>query len=1085
MRRLFLAASVLVLPASLWSQAAELAGLVKDPAGALVPNAALKIRNASTRSERTAVTNGSGAYFIPSLQPADYAIEVRKQGFKTLTLALRLEVGQRAQVDFSLEVGDTTQTVTVSDESAMLQTADPAVATVVDSQFVSNLPLNGRSLQTLINLAPGVVTTAMTSQNPGQFSVNGQRSNANYLTVDGVSANMGTNNFAGFSPAVSGSMPATNVQGSFVNLASVDALQEFKIQTSTFAPEFGRSPGAQISLVTKSGVNRPHGSAYEYFRNDKMDANDFFNNLNAIPKQQLRYNNFGSTFSGPVWVPKIYNGRNRTFFFFSYEAQRFELPQSAVLSVVPSLSARKAATTPYAVAVLNSFPLPNGADIVTPAGVATGGAYYTAAYSEPSRTTAASVRIDQRITDRFTLFGRYNESPSNSDSRNTRAMSTFNRIATDTRTLTLGATQVLSASMVNEARVNGSIHDGTTRMLFDGFGGGQNLPETFLFPPNMLDAPRRGIITLSGLSLVNGQPFTSTSLGTDELFRQRQINVVDSFAWTRGKHQLKFGVDYRWLSPVIAPAGFVDNATFANLAAVYNNMATSVLSSKGVGYTLQFPVYSLYAQDTWRVGPRLTLTFGTRWEISSAPTARGGKQIQTVEGVPALTAVDFSSLQLAPAGTPVFPTSFRNFAPRLGVAYQLVRTPGRELLIRGGGGIFYDLGTTGFGSIGFPYSSSRTTTNVPLPLDASIGAFPPPNATPSPTNRPTITIAAPGYHLPRVYQWNITMEQSLGPSQVLSAAYVAAIGHGLVRQSAISFLTAADPTNPNKPFSPNFGGLTVLDNATNSSYQSLQTQFKRRLTQELQVLASYTWSHSLDSGSEDLLRAFPERLANTNLDKSSSEYDVRHAASVATTWNLPAPKAGALAAVARNWSVNNIFFARTATPMDITAESTQGATLFGSNFTRRPNVVPGVPFWIDDPAAPGGKRINFAAFSYPYPSQLQGFLGRNVLRGFGAWQADIGIHREFRAGEHSNIQFRAELFNIFNHANFANPNSPFPATLAWPALTAGTISVDSPVLRSTQMLGRGLGGGSNSGGYNPIFQIGGPRNVQLALRYSF
>jgi hypothetical protein len=925
----------------------------------------------------------------------------------------------------------------------------------------------------------------MTSQNPGQFSVNGQRSNANYVTVDGVSANLGTNNFAGFSPAVSGSMPATNVQGSFVNLASVDALQEFKIQTSTFAPEFGRSPGAQISLVTKSGTNAPHGSVYEYFRNDKMDANDFFNNLNSIPKQHLRYNNFGGTFNGPVWVPKVYNGRSRTFFFFSYEAQRFKLPQSAVLSVVPSLSARKGATTPYATTVLNSFPLPNGADIVTPAGVATGGAYFVAAYSEPSRSTAASVRLDQRITDRFTLFGRYNQSPSNSDSRNTRAMSTFNRIATETRTLTLGATQVFSGSMVNEARVNGSIHDGTTRMLFDGFGGGQELTESMLFPPNVLDAPRRGIITLSGLSLVNGQPFTSTSLGTDELFRQRQINVLDNFAWTRGKHQLKFGVDYRWLSPVIAPVGFVDNATFANLAAVYSNVATSVLSSKGVGYTLQFPTYSLYAQDTWRVGPRLTLTFGSRWEINPAPSARGGKQIQTVQEVRDLTAVDFSYLQLAPPGTPVFPTGFRNLAPRAGMAYQVSRTPGKELLIRAGAGIFYDLGSTGFGSIGFPYSSSRTTTNVPLPLDASIGTFPAPNATPSPANRPTITIAAPGYHLPRVYQWNVTLEQSLGRSQVLSVAYVAAIGHGMVRQSAISFVTASDPANPNKPYSPNFAGLTVLDNATNSSYQALQTKFTRRLSRVVQVIGSYTWSHSLDSGSEDLLRAFPERLSQTNLDKSSSEYDVRHAASVATTWNIPAPKTGVLAAVARNWSLNNIFFARTATPVDLTAESSQATTQFGANFTRRPNVIPEAAFWINDPAAPGGKRINFAAFTFPYTSQLQGFLGRNVLRGFGAWQADLGIHREFRAGERSRIQFRAEMFNIFNHANFANPNSPFPATLAWPTTTGGVTAIDSPVLRSTQMLGRGLGGGSNSGGYNPLFQIGGPRNIQLALRYSF
>lgn len=408
-----------------------------------------------------------------------------------------------------------------------------------------------------------------------------------------------------------------------------------------------------------------------------MDANDFFNNANGIGKQPLRYNNFGGTLGGAVRIPHLFNGKDRTFFFFSHEAQRFTLPQGAVQTVVPSLAARRGAPNAFATAVLNALPLPNGPDIVTPAGVLTGGAYYTAAFSEPSNSDATSIRVDHRITDRFTLFGRYNFSPASSDSRNNQALSTFNRIATKTDTLTLGSTQVLTPRMVNEVRVNGSIHDGTTRMIFDGFGGGQAPPESVLFPPNVLNGPRRGIITLNGLSLVAGQPFTSFSVGTDELFRQRQINVVDTLSYTHGAHQMKFGIDYRWLSPVIAPAGFVDNSQFSGIAAVYSNVATSVLAIRGVGYTLQFPTYSLFAQDTWRISPRFTITWGTRWEINPAPTARGGKQIQTIAEIRDLNAVDFSYLQLAPQGTPVFPTSYKNLAPRMGLAYQLVQTPGR------------------------------------------------------------------------------------------------------------------------------------------------------------------------------------------------------------------------------------------------------------------------------------------------------------------------------------------------------------------------------------------------------------------------
>ena len=1077
----------LALSLGAWAQDAEVAGLVKDPADAVVPKATLKLRNLATALERTTESNGAGAYVFPALPPARYEIEVTKPGFQTTVRSLKLDVGERARVDFSLKIGDTAQTVTVSGESDLLQSADAAVATVIDSQFVANLPLNGRSLQTLINLAPGVVTMPASSQNPGQFSVNGQRTDSNYVTVDGVSANLGTNNFAGFSPAVSGSMPATNVQGSFSNLVSVDALQEFKIQTSSFAPEFGRTPGAQVQLVTRSGGNQVHGSLFEYFRNDKMDANDFFNNLSGIGKQPLRYNNFGGTLGGPVWIPRLYNGRDRTFFFFSYEGQRFTLPQGAVQTVVPSAGARTGAPNSVAAQILNSFPTPNGSAIATPAGVLTGGAYYTAAFSEPSIADATSVRVDHKISDRITLFGRYNFSPATSDSRNTRAMSTFNRIATRTRTLTFGSTQVLSPRMVNETRLNGSIHDGTTRMLFDGFGGGQVLPDADIFPPNVLNGPRRGIITLNGLSLVLGQPFTSISIGTDELFRQRQINFVDDFSYSRGAHQFKFGLDYRWLSPVIAPAGFVDNETFSNLNAVYQSVANSVLVLRGVGYTLQFQTYSLYAQDIWRASPRLTVTFGTRWEINPAPAARGDKKIQTVKELRDLKAVDFSYLQLASQGTPVFPTSFRNFAPRLGVAYQLIQTTGRELLLRAGGGIFYDLGQTGFGSIGFPYSFSQSLPNIPVPLAASVAVFPPFNFVPSPANRPTITVAAPGYHLPRVYQWNVTLEQSLGRSQVLSASYVAAIGHGLIRQSAISFLSAPDPANPNKPFSPNFAGLTVLDNATDSNYQALQLKFTRRVSQGLQALASYTWSHSLDSGSEDLLRAFPTRLGSANLDRASSEFDIRHAASAGVTYNVPAPKWGhAAETMLRNWSVNTIFYTRSALPVDVTADSQQGTLVFGSNFTRRPNALPGVPLWIYDASAPGGKRVNPAAFAFPASSQVQGFLGRNVLRGFGAWQDDLGVHRDLRLTEGLLLQFRAELFNIFNHPNFANPNSPFPVALAFPSNpTPGTLSIDTPGLRSTQMLGRGLGGGGNSGGYNPIFQIGGPRSVQFSLRLQF
>ncbi|MEP7271895.1 MAG: TonB-dependent receptor [Acidobacteriota bacterium] len=1072
--------------------AATLSGTVVDDRDAVVADVEVTLVNPATGLKRTARTGDSGNYSFPALAPGSYNITTQRSGFAPVEIKnVVLNANDLRSLKIQLKVGAVGDSVNVTDVSTVKE--DQTVATVVERKLIADLPLNGRSLQTLISLSPGVVVTGATSQNPGQFSVNGQRSNANYFTVDGVSANFGTNNFAGFSPAISGSIPATNIQGSFTNLASVDALQEFKIQTSTFSAEFGRSPGAQVSLVTRSGENRYHGSVYNYFRNDALDANDYFNNRNNIKKQPLRYNNYGGTFSGPVRLPKKvfgpvgYDGRDHTFFFFSYEAQRFLLPQGAKVTVVPSLAARQNAPNAYSRTVLNAFPLPNGENIITPAGVLTGGAYFTAAYSEPSLSQATSLRMDHAFNQKLNIFGRYNYSPARSQSRSTRALSQFNRLATTTETMTLGSTQVISSRLVNEVRLNWSAQSGTSRNQFDGFGGSSELPDSILFPPITLNGPRRGIITLNGLSLVSGQPFTDISLGTSELFRQRQINAVDNLTFTKGNHQFKFGIDYRWLSPVIAPAGFVDNVQFANLAAIYSNVATSVLALRSVGYTLQFPAYSLYAQDTWRVNPRLTLSYGVRWEINPAPTARGDKRILTIKEVRDFNAADFSYLEFAPEGTPQYPTRYGNFAPRVGVAYQIARTPGRELMIRGGWGLFYDIGQTGFGAVGFPYSFTRSVTNIPVPLADDIAVFPPPNFVLSTTNRASVTVSAKDYNLPKVYQWNLTLEQSLGKNQSISAGYVAAIGRDLIRTSLFSFLVAQDPANPLRPYSPNFSSMTVRENGSTSDYHSLQVQFNRRLASGLQGIASYTWSHAIDSGSADLDRGVPGRVTDPTIDRGNSDFDVRHSFNGALTYNIPAPKWGGVAeAILRGWSANTVFFARTAQPFNVAAEEQQSTTLFRVTFSRRPNIVPGVSPFIEDPLAPGGKRLNPAAFSFPRADQPQGTSGRNRLRGFGAWQSDVGLHRNFRVTEQVNIQFRTEVFNLFNHPNFANPGAPFSSVnLAFATATPGSIAIDNARYRSLAMLGRGTGGGGNSGGFNPIFQVGGPRSLQFALKVQF
>jgi len=1076
------------------SATATLSGTVEDERGAIIPGASVTVTNPATGLQRQATASGDGSFTIPLLPPATYTVTVRQQGFAPAEIKdVVLNVNDNVSLNIQLKVGQiSSETITVNADANTIQVT-PEVATVVDRQFVSNLPLNGRSLQGLISLAPGVVTTAANSRSPGQFSVNGQRTESNYFTVDGVSANFGTNNFAGLNAAGSGGVPATNVQGSFSSLASIDAIQEFKIQTSTFAPEFGRYSGANVSIVTRSGENKYHGALYEYFRNDVFDANDFFNNSLGFKKPALRYNNFGGVFGGPVILPRfgeggpsVWKGTDRTFFFFSYEGTRFTLPVGAVSTVVPSLAARASAANQSARDVLNAFPIPNGAELRAANGSLTGGAIFASSFSQPSSSDAWSVRLDHKLTKNITLFGRYNNSDSTFDTRSDSNLSQFSRLGTDSETLTIGSTQIFTSRLVNELILNVSRQDGTAQSFFDGFGGGIAPPESLFLPPNMPGGLRRGIISLSGLAGNSGLRSASVNIDPKILFRQRQITVVDNLSYSTGSHQLKFGVDYRWLSPIIAPVEFFNNIRFGSIAGLNSGIASDVFAGTSTAYTVQFPTYSFYGQDTWKINSRLTMTYGLRWEINPAPSARGDRDILTLAEVRDPDAVDFSYLQFASAGTPVYPTRYNNFAPRFGISYQARQKEGSELVVRGGGGLFYDLGQGSFGGIGFPYTQSRFSFNVPFPLPPSVGIFPPPNFNLSPTNRAPVTAAVPGYNLPKVYQWNLTAEQSLGKNQTISAAYVAALGRGLVKTSNLTLAVAPNPTNPNIPYSPRFSSISLISNGAASDYHALQIQFTRRLTRGLQANLGYTWSHSIDTGSQDSEVIPLSRITDVNINRGDSDFDVRHALTGAITYRIPAPQwNGFSKAVLGGWSLNSIFFARTGLPFTVYGEEQISTILFGSRYRRRPNLVQGVPIWIDDATVAGGRRLNPAAFSFATATQAHGNFGRNALRGPGAWQIDTGLHRRFALTERVGLQFRWEVFNVFNHTNFSNPTNPRQLFLPGNPIT-GVVNVNDRNFGAiTQMLGRGLGGTSNDGGFNPIFQVGGPRSMQFALRLEF
>jgi hypothetical protein len=332
---------------------ASLTGRITDPSKALIADAKIAAISAGTNVHYETTTNAAGEYYLANLPPSPYRMEIEKPGFKKLIKPdVVLHVQDALEIDFEMTLGAASETVTVEAGAPLVNTESATVSTMVDRTFVENLPLNGRSFQTLMMLTPGVVVTVTAFNDQGQFSVNGQRADANYFTVDGVSANFGVTGYPVLLQSAGGALPALSASGGTNSLVSVDAMQEFRIQTSSFAPEFGRTPGGQISIVTRSGTNAFHGTLFEYFRNSVLDAKDWFVNFNRLAKPEERQNDFGGVLGGPV-------RKDKTFFFFSYEGLRLRQPATQQTAVPDGASRQQAPASmrPY----LNAYPIPNGA----------------------------------------------------------------------------------------------------------------------------------------------------------------------------------------------------------------------------------------------------------------------------------------------------------------------------------------------------------------------------------------------------------------------------------------------------------------------------------------------------------------------------------------------------------------------------------------------------------------------------------------------------------------------------------------------------------------------------------------------------
>jgi hypothetical protein len=1037
-------------PVSAQSPNGTINGLVLDPSGRAIAGADITVVNDGTGVQYPGKTNADGIYVVTDLPPGPYRLQVSKVGFKTLIKPdIVLNVQDSLAINFNLPIGALSETVTVEGGASMVNTTDGTISTVVDESYVRNTPLNGRSFQDLILLTPGTVTQSPQTSTTnlaglgqmGEFSVNGQRTESNYYTVDGVAANAGAAAGVqmGSAPGASGSVATATALGTTQALVSVDDLQEFRVQSSTYSAEYGRNPGGQFAFETKSGTNQWHGSAYDYVRNGVFDANDWFNDYFGIEQPALRQNDFGGTLGGPVDIPGIYNGKDKTFFFVSYEGLRLSEPVEAGINYVPDAALR--ASVPAALdPVINAFPVPNGPE------VGNGFAEFLSSWSNPSSLDSTSVRLDHIVNDKLRLFFRFSDSPSTSQARGTGAFQTPAELdvsSYDSRTYTGAANSAFTSRLSNEFRMNYTSNQVVALDEISSFGGSA--------PLELLQLSGLGAGADVSFGLLYGGYEIGIQQGRSSAV-QRQWNLVDTASFLVGRHQFKFGVDYRRLTPIAIPSSPLMDYLYFSESAVESNGGLAIAATYGRLYPL-YTNFSAFAEDEWRVSPRLSMSLGLRWELNPAPGVTQGLKPYTIQGSTP------STWTLAPEGTPLWRTTWRNFAPRLSAAYVLRADPNFETVVRGGFGVFYDTGqqggSAGIQGPGFSLLNILPSTGFPLPASDALPLVNPP------VPPYTVVYAFPAnLQLPYTLQWNATIEQSLGKSQALSVSYVGSHASRLLKSEEYSGSAIGNPVSST---------FLLYANGLSSDYDALQVQFRRRLTQGLTALASYTWSHCLDYGSQDLFLAY---------QRGNCDVDVRQNFSAAFSYDAPELKGNEfLKAVFNHWGLDDRFTARTGFPVTLEGNAAFDPTT-GQEYNAGLDLAPGEPIYLsgancasilgglgdlpDGKACPGGRAINPNAFTVP--SSGLGDAPRNFVRGFGAWQMDLAVRREFPVGDNLKLQFRAEAFNVFNHPNFGYINSNFgQATFGQATATLA----------------------SSLGVLSPLYQMGGARSMQFALKIIF